>query len=55
MTYSEEHLSKRGELGGIAGRGAVKVRGNSDYYKRLALKSAKARQDKMERKSSDKN
>jgi hypothetical protein len=40
-----EHLRKAGAIGGKA-KGKAKARGDADYYRKLAKKSAKARKDK---------
>jgi hypothetical protein len=38
-----------GRLGGKAGRGAAKRRGDSEYYKELAAKAVRARRAKRKR------
>lgn len=39
-------FSEAGRKGGLAGRGAAKLRGDTDYYKRIGRKSAAARKKK---------
>jgi hypothetical protein len=41
-----EYLSRIGKRGGAAGKGSSKVRGDTEYYKRISQKAAKARKAK---------
>jgi hypothetical protein len=41
-----EYLSRIGKRGGAAGKGASKVRGDAEYYKRISRKAAKVRKQK---------
>jgi hypothetical protein len=42
----KDYLSQIGSKGGRSGRGASKVRGDTDYYKRISKKAAAARKKK---------
>jgi hypothetical protein len=42
----KDYLSQIGSKGGRSGTGPSKVRGDTDYYKRISAKAAKARKAK---------
>jgi hypothetical protein len=42
----KDYLSQIGSKGGRSGQGASKVRGDTDYYKRISKKAAAARKKK---------
>jgi hypothetical protein len=41
-----DFLARAGKKGGESGKGASKVRGDTDYYKRISAKAAAARKKK---------
>lgn len=45
LTPAQQAASLLGKLGGQAGKGKSKKRGSKEYYRKLALKSAKARRE----------
>ena len=44
--YTKEFFQKSGRVGGKAGRGKNKIRGDSKYYRKIAKKSGRIRQIK---------
>lgn len=46
--YTKEFFQKAGQKGGKAGTGKSKVRGDSEYYRKIALKSVESRRKKKE-------
>jgi hypothetical protein len=46
----KDYLSQIGSKGGRSGTGGAKVRGDTDYYKRISKKAAAARKAKREQK-----
>lgn len=45
LTPAQQAAKLLGTLGGHAGKGKSKKRGSKEYYRRLALKSAKTRRE----------